>query len=229
MPLRSLDRTKTPCPDLGSVSQAKRIVLLAFLPILLSLPWVAAAQEGRIYVRRIEFQGSESVQDYVLRREISQLEGTFLNTVALEQSRRRLEQLFYVDSAVIQLRPVEGTADVVDAVITIVDAPSRRYGGGGAYSESQGASMHAYFIDENVAGSGQRFSFMIDGSDLRGLLEVAHTDPYARRSGVSRTVALSTRSVDRLTRHASSLYAELASASIEYGVARRALDRAAAR
>jgi len=67
--------------------------LLVF--VLLLTPGVGGAQTeaARIYVRRIEFQGTEGIKDNALRRELLQLEGTYLNTVVLQQSRLRLEQL----------------------------------------------------------------------------------------------------------------------------------------
>ncbi|HEX7081695.1 MAG TPA: BamA/TamA family outer membrane protein [Gammaproteobacteria bacterium] len=176
---------------------------------------LAQVAEGRVYVRRIEFEGVTGIDDRVLRREMLQLEGAYLNTVSLDESLRRLEGLPYVASASAALRPVEN--GVVDIVVTIEESPARRYGGGGGYSESLRTSLHAYYIDENFLGAGRRLAFSLEGSELRSSAELSYTDPYARRGGVSRTIALESRRIERLTTDASPLDADLAGVTLEYG------------
>ena len=160
--------------------------------LVVSLPVSSMAQApadgGRIYVQRIEFLGADGIDDEVLRRQMLQLEGTFLNTVALEQSRLRLERLPYVERASVTRRPVKGAPDQVDLLITITEAPARFSGGGGAYSESRGASVFGYFINENLLGSGQRFLARVETSEIQNDVELAHSNPFVRIDGVSRTI-----------------------------------------
>jgi outer membrane protein insertion porin family len=184
---------------------------------LLLIPLVGAAQAGRTYVRRIEFEGVTSIQDEVLRREMLVLEGTYLDVVALEQSLRRLERLPYVDSVRVALRPAPDVPDLVDVVVTITEAPARRYGGGASYAESLGVSVQGYFTHENLFGTGQRFSAEVDMSEHRQFASVSHTDPYARRDAVSRHVALTARRIERLAEDSSELDADVLSARLEYG------------
>jgi outer membrane protein insertion porin family len=187
------------------------VALLALGPATIGL-----AQSARVYVRRIEFVGVSHVNDEVLRRELLQLEGTYLNTVALDRSLARLERLPYVASAAASLHPVDGNLELVDIEIEIVEAAARRYGVGGAYSGALRARLHGYYVDENVAGTGQRLELRAEGNDLFFFGEVAHTDPYARLAGVSRTVALAARRIDRLSVDSSSVDTELRSARLEY-------------
>ncbi len=191
--------------------------LLAFLLVLTPRVGEAQTEASRIYVRYIEFQGVTRINDDVLRRELLQLEGGFLNTVALEQSRLRLEQLAYIERAQVSLERVEDARDQVDVVITITEAPARRYGGGGAYSESLRGSLNGYFTNENIFGTGQRFSARVDVSDFREFVELSHTDPYARSNRVSRTVTVSSRQSDRLTADTTDLEADLATVRLQYG------------
>ena len=88
-----------------------------------SLAPPAAGQASRVYVRRIEFAGVVGINDEVLRRELLQVEATYLNTAALDRSLARLERLPYVASAVASLQPVDGNLELVDIVIRIVEAP----------------------------------------------------------------------------------------------------------
>jgi outer membrane protein insertion porin family len=182
------------------------------------MPLTAAAQAGRTYVRRIEFEGVTSIQDEVLRREMLVLEGTYLDVVALEQSLRRLERLPYIDSARVALRPVpDDVPDLVDVVITITEMPARRYGGGAGYAESLGVSVQGYFTHENLFGTGQRFSAEVDVSEHRQFASLSHTDPYAHRDGVSRHIALTTQRIEQLAQDSSELDAERSATRLEYG------------
>ncbi len=192
------------------------LFLFAFYLTLMPALAQAQAGDGRIYIKRIEFLGTDRINDKVLRRELGQLEGTHINTVELEESRLRLEQLPYVESAHIVLRPVKDAPDQVDVLITITDAPARRYGGGGGYSESQRASIHGYFINENIFGTGQRFSARAEASEFRNAAELSHTNPYTLKEGVSRTIAIDWRDIDQLTADTTELEADLTRARLEY-------------
>jgi len=211
----------------SELAQGGRIRRSRFVrPVLLALglqltPSIGGAQQSadRIYVRRIEFRGVTRTNDEVLRRELRQLEGTFLNPSALEQSRIHLERLPSVESATVVVAPVPDTENVVDVVVTIVEEPTRRYGVGGGYASSLGASANGYFVNDNLFGSGQRLSLSADASELGSIAEASHTNPYAFDAGVSRTIGLASRRVDKLTVDTSSIDAELNEGRLEFGYA----------
>ena len=206
-----------PAPRRRTVAARRRRITWLAVALIAALPaGPSAGQSSRVYVRRIEFSGVSHVNDEVLRRELLQLEGAYLNTVALDRSLARLERLRHVASAVATLRPVDGNLELVDVEIRIVEAPARRYGVGGAYSGALRARVHGYFVDENVVGTGQRLALRAEGNELFFAGEISHTNPYARLSGVSRTVALAARRIDRLTVDSSSLDADVRSARLEY-------------
>lgn len=191
------------------------IGLLVF--VLLPIPEVGEAQESaRIYVRRIEFQGTEGIADEVLRRELLLLEGAFLNTVALEQSRLQLERLPYIEQAQVSVRPIEGAINQVDVLLAITQAPARIYGGGAAYSESQRLSIHGYFTHENIFGKGNRFSATGELSDFRTQAELSHSNPFVGSARIRRTLSFASRQVDALTADTTELDADLSSARLEY-------------
>ncbi len=203
------------------IARVRRVALIAVVWLATATaPHAQPAPDGpaRIYVRRIEFVGVVRIDDETLRRELTLLEGTFVNTVELERSRQRLERLPFVASARVALRPVGTTPDVVDIVISIEEAPARRYGGGGGYSESLRTSLYGYYTDDNWLGKGQRVAVQLEGSELRSRLDVLHTAPYVTPDGTSRTIALSASDVDQLTVDSSPLHAELASVRLEYGL-----------
>ena len=195
----------------------RHLSLLAFLIILMPSLLHAQAGDGRIYVRRIEFLGTNRIDDQVLRRELLQLEGTHINTVALEQSRLRLERLPYVKRAQVSQRPIKDAPDQIDVLITITEAPARQYRVGGAYSESLRVSGYGYFINENLLGTGQRFFARVEASEFHTVAQLAHTVPYVRPNGISQTIALTSRRFDQLTADTTELEGDLVRARLEYG------------
>lgn len=186
--------------------------LLVLAPFLVH----AQAGDGRIYVNRIVFLGTDRVDDQVLRRELLQLEGTHIDTVALEKSRVRLEQLPFVGSAQVTRRPVSGAPDQVDVLITITETPAREYRLGGAYSESLRVSGFAYFVNNNLLGTGQQLFARIDGSEFHTAFRISHTDRHAHPNGIGRTAGFSFRKFDQLTADTTELEGDLARASLEY-------------
>src|SRR5688572_24758169 len=198
-------------------TRSLRPLLLALLFQLAVLPCAAQESADRIYVRRIEFRGVTRTNDEVLRRELRQLEGTFLSTVALEESRIHLERLPSVERATLAVAPVPSAENVVDVIVTIEEAPTRRYGLGGGYASSLRTSVHGYFANDNLFGSGQQVSMAAEASELGSVVEASHTNPYTFAAGVSRTIGLAARQVDKLTADTSGIDAELAEARWEYG------------
>jgi outer membrane protein insertion porin family len=198
-------------------------VYLHLLPALLP----AQAADGRIYVRNIEFVGAHHVDDEVLRRELTQFEGAHVNTVALEQSRLRLERLPYVARAELSQRPVADVPDQVDVVFTITEAPAGEYRLGGAWSESIGFSGFAYVVNENLAGTGQRLYGRIEASELHTSAQVSHTAHHVLANGVSRTLGLGLRNFDRLTADTTELDGD--SFSVETAYSYRIAERQAVR
>ena len=192
-------------------------------PVLLALFLQLAASVGaqqsadRIYVRRIEFLGVTRTNDEVLRRELRQTEGTFLDPAALEESRLHLERLPSVERATVAVAPVPDSENVVDVVVTITEEPTRRYGVGGGYASSLRTSVHGYFTNDNLFGSGQQASIAVEAGELGSDAELSHTNPYAFDVGVSRTISLSSRQVDKLTVDTSKINTELSEIRWEYG------------
>lgn len=196
-----------------------RVASLALLLQLAPEPGEAQQSADRIYVRRIEFRGVTTTNDEVLRRELRQLEGTFLNPDAVEASRIHLERLPSVERAAIAIQPVPDAENVVDVIVTITEEPTRRYGLGGGYASSLGTSVHGYFINDNLFGSGQRFSVSMDGGELGSNAEITYTNPYAFDAGVSRTIGVTARRVDQLTADTSSIDTDLLEGRLEFGYA----------
>ena len=75
--------------------------------------------KSRVYVRRVSFTDTTSINDNTLRRELRQLEGGYYSKSRLERSKIRLQRLPFIEEVEFDTIPVEGTNDLIDAEFKI--------------------------------------------------------------------------------------------------------------
>lgn len=172
--------------------------------------------KNRVYVRRINFNGTSSVNDEVFRREMRQFEGGYLSNSRLERSKIRLQRLPYVEKVEETTNPVPGTPDLVDLDFDITEGLPGQFGGGVGYSESQKLILNGSFIHTNFMGSGNRVQADINTGQFRTVYSFAYTDPYTTINEVSRTMSVAYRDITQFTSEASDFSTKTLSASVEY-------------
>ena len=92
---------------------------------------------NRVYVRNINFSGTNRINDEMLRREMRQLEGGWLSNTSLERSKQRIQRLPYVKKVEFETKPVAGSAGPGGRRITRSRrACASQFGGGIGYSET---------------------------------------------------------------------------------------------
>ncbi|HET9447510.1 MAG TPA: outer membrane protein assembly factor BamA, partial [Steroidobacteraceae bacterium] len=171
---------------------------------------------NRVYVRRINFLGAHSVNDEVLRREMRQLEGSYLSNAAVERSKIRLQHLPFIEEVAVETTPVAGAPDLVDVDFTLKEGLPGQFGGGLGYSEAQGIMLTGNIVHTNLLGTGQRLALELSGGAYSRVYDVSYTEPYVTLDGVSRTVSFSYRDIDRLTSSYSDFSTKLYTAGTEY-------------
>ena len=172
--------------------------------------------KNRVYVRRINFNGTSSVNDEVFRREMRQFEGGFLSNSRLERSKIRLQRLPYVEKVDETTNPVPGTPDLVDLDFDIKEGLPGQFGGGVGYSASQKLILNGSFIHTNFMGTGNRVQADINTGQFRTVYSFAYTDPYTTINEVSRTLSVAYRDITQFTSGASDFSTKTLSASVEY-------------
>ena len=172
--------------------------------------------KNRVYVRRINFNGTSSVNDEVFRREMRQFEGGYLSNSRLERSKIRLQRLPYVEKVEETTNPVPGTPDLVDLDFDITEGLPGQFGGGVGYSEAQKLILNGSFVHTNFMGSGNRVQADINTGEFRTIYSMSYTDPYTTINEVSRTMSLAYRDITQFTSEASDFSTKTLSASIEY-------------
>ena len=172
--------------------------------------------KNRVYVRRVNFHGADSVNDEVFRREMRQFEGGYLSNSKVDRSRVRLQRLPYIENVAVETNPVPGTPDLVDIDFQIEEGLPGQFGGGVGYSESQKLILNANFVHTNFFGTGNRVAADVNTGKFRTVYSVSHTNPYSTINEVSRTISLAYRDITQFTADASELDTQTLTAALEF-------------
>jgi outer membrane protein insertion porin family len=174
--------------------------------------------KSRVYVRHINFEGIDEVDDEVLRREVRQMEGAYLSNVLIDRSKFRLQRLPYVEPTVdSEIVPVPGSPDLVDVDFKLDYRMPGQFSGGLGYSESQKLLLNGSIVHTNFLGTGNRVALEVSTGKFSKLYSISHTDPYRTMDGVRRTLGVNYRKITQFTSGSSDFSTTTAGATIDYG------------
>lgn len=141
---------------------------------------------NRVYVRRLNFFGNQRTNEVVLRREMRQFEGGTYSLSRVEESKRRLQLLGYLDDINVSTQPVPGTIDQVDLNYHIKEVSAGRASLQGGYSDVYGFLYGASVSEPNFMGSGKYVSLGFQNSQYSEYYAFTYNNPYYTPGGMSR-------------------------------------------
>jgi len=173
--------------------------------------------KNRVYVRRIGFNGVDQVDDEVLRREMRQLEGSYLSNSLVDRSKVRLQRLPFIENVDVNNSPVPGSPDLVDVDFDLEYRMPGQFSGGIGYSESQKFLLNGSIVHTNFLGTANRVALELNSGRFQKLYSLSHSDPYRTMDGVRRTISVNYRDLTQFTSAASDFSTTSAGATIDYG------------
>jgi outer membrane protein insertion porin family len=140
----------------------------------------------RVYVRRIQFTGNYKTTDEVLRRELRQMEGAMYSSVNIEESKRRLANLGYLQNVQVKAVPSQEQPDLVDLEYCVTETSSATANFQLGFSDAYGLLYGANFNQSNFLGTGRHVSAAFQANDASKNISLSYYNPYYTMSGIGR-------------------------------------------
>ena len=139
----------------------------------------------RIYVTNVNITGNTGTNDTVIRRELRQMDGTWLSNEAVDASKARLNRTGFFETADVKVQRNGIAADTVTLETTVKEQPTGSIQGGIGYGTSSGFMLSAGISQNNVFGWGTRASISAYQNDYREHVDISYTQPYYTVDNVS--------------------------------------------
>ncbi|WP_163932997.1 outer membrane protein assembly factor BamA [Paraferrimonas sp. SM1919] len=139
----------------------------------------------RVYVRNINFTGNQVTKDQVLRRELRQMEGAWLNNRLVELSKDRLNRLGFFETVESETIQIPGADDLVDVNFQVKEQPSGSFNAGVGYGTQSGLSLQFGISQSNFMGTGNQVGINLNTNKYSKNINLSYRDPYFTKHGVS--------------------------------------------
>ncbi len=139
----------------------------------------------RIYVTDVRITGNTITTDEVVRRELRQMDGTWLSNEAISTSKRRLDQLGFFETVDITPRKTGTDGDTVEVVTTVKERPTGSIKAGIGFGTETGINLNAEISQDNFLGYGGNASLGVNTNKYDQKIELRYDEPYFTVDGVS--------------------------------------------
>lgn len=149
----------------------------------ISLRFVVDANK-RITVRRITFNGNTLTQDKVLRRELEQFEGSWINTDKIKESKEAIMRDGFASNVEVKTEPVLERDDQVDLVYKIDEQRTAQVSAGISYSAAEKFGFNIGADLKNYVGTGKDINFLFNHGSAVQVYTLGYNNPYFTESGI---------------------------------------------
>lgn len=132
----------------------------------------------RVYVHHIDFKGNYKTNDEVLRREMRVHEGGSFSLSKINESRRRLANLGYLQDIDYKVIPVTDSNNQVDLLFDVKETSAISANVQAGFSDKDGFLYGASLNDQNVFGTGKSASISFDNTKSTQYYSLGYHDPY---------------------------------------------------
>ncbi|MEE1285369.1 MAG: outer membrane protein assembly factor BamA [Ruminobacter sp.] len=139
----------------------------------------------RIYVTDVKITGNTITVDEVIRREIRQMDGSWLLNESIKVSKRRLNQLGFFDTADVTPKPIGFSGDTVEVVANVKERPTGSIKAGIGYGTETGLSLNGEISQDNFLGYGGKGSIGINTNKYNRKIDLSYNEPFLTLDGVS--------------------------------------------
>ena len=136
-----------------------------------------AVREGpRVYVDRIDVVGNSQTLDYVIRREMSVVEGDAYNRALVDRSKRQIRALGFFKE--VDITEVPGSApDRTSLQVKVEEQPTGELSFSAGYSSVDQLVLDLGITQRNFRGRGQDVRARVSVGSLRQQLDFSFTEP----------------------------------------------------
>ncbi|MCK5818079.1 MAG: outer membrane protein assembly factor BamA [Psychromonas sp.] len=138
---------------------------------------------ARGYVRDINISGNSTTKDVVLRREMRQMEGSWISSENIEQSKKRLNRLGFFSKVDINTPRVSN--DLVDLDVKVEEQASGSFNASIGYGTESGIGLTAGIHQNNFLGSGDNVGISAKTNKYSKNVSFNYTTPYLTADAVS--------------------------------------------
>ncbi|MBU0744092.1 MAG: outer membrane protein assembly factor BamA [Gammaproteobacteria bacterium] len=132
----------------------------------------------RLYIHNISFTGNYKTNDDVLRREMRIQEGSMFSLSKIQESRRQLANLGYLQGVDYKVTPVDDANNQVDLLYNAKETSAISANFQGGYSDKDGFIYGASLNDQNVFGAGKTAFIRFDNTKATQSYGLGYRDPY---------------------------------------------------